>query len=151
MRTGLRASWLLVLGLGVASSCGGLGTARPSQETGGQSGAVSRVGGQGGGITLTITTGGAGGTLPSTTATTAIGTGGTIGQTDFIGEEPIGSYTANIYPGDVPYMPLAIDGGGSVTAPKLARSCMTALPSRSIGTRHSAGASPLDSHSLRSP
>jgi hypothetical protein len=124
MKAGMRASWFLVTGLLLATSCGGLG---PPAGNGGQSGAVSAGGTQGGagGVTIVIggaggtRSGGAGGTLPVTTATTAIAAGGTVGQTDFISEEPNGSNTSSIYAGDVTPGPAiaAIDGAsGSVPA-----------------------------------
>ena len=118
MRTGLRASLLLVMGLWVSASCGGMEPARQSHGTGRQGGAVS-IGGSTSGATGGARTGGAGGTLTTSTTTAAIGTGGTIGQTDFISEEPTGGYTANAYPGDVSSLapPMYIDGGSSTTVP----------------------------------
>jgi hypothetical protein len=109
-----RALLPLLVGLSVSSACGGL-DARP----GGTGGTVSAGGGTGGapvggsgGGSLTI---GTGGTQPSTTSTTItpLGTGGAIGQTDFISEEPSDGYFSPIYPGDTMEL-VAIDGGSSV-------------------------------------
>jgi hypothetical protein len=104
---------LLVIGLGVSSACGGMasrsgGTGGTASAAGGAAGA--QVGGAGGGLTL-----GTGGSQPTSTSTTPLGTGGTVGQTDFLSEEPSDGYFSPIFPGDVIPI-LAIDGGGGETA-----------------------------------
>jgi hypothetical protein len=113
MNTSLRALLLLELGLSFSSSCGGIAPARDRAGGSGRTGGTTGIpiAGAGG-------SGGAGGSLSTTFTTTPLGTGGTIGQTDFISEEPQGSYPANAFPGDVSLAPPMIDGGGpSVTVP----------------------------------
>jgi hypothetical protein len=123
MRTGVRASLLLVMGLGVSATCGGIGTARQPPGAGGQGGTVTiiiggaggtRTGGAGG-----TRTGGAGGTLSTTIATTVLGTGGTTGQTEFISEIPASGYTPSVTAGDVNYTTIAAVDGGSVAVPAI--------------------------------
>jgi len=119
MKTGTRVGLLLVTGLGISSSCGGMDPAHHADGTGGTGGAASANGGAGGlgGSSTGFSLPGTGGTLPATTTTsiTPLGTGGTIGQTDFISEEPSNGNFSPKYPGDVvPF--LAIDGGNSVSS-----------------------------------